>query len=139
MTGLTNEVPHTFQLRVVSGDGDGAAAMAGPVTPTPGICDRTQQVRDEILRQLSGVDDCAAVTVADLETVHEAGYGGQEHHVAEGGRLRRPDGGDGHSPDKQQGDAHSPRPCSPALTALENLNLEGDALSVLPAETRSPA
>ena len=70
-TGLTNEVPHTFQLRVVSGDGDGAAAMAGPVTPTPGICDRTQQVQDEILRQLSGVDDCAAVTVANLASVTE--------------------------------------------------------------------
>ena len=66
---LTNEVPHTFQLRVVSGDGDGAAAMAGPVTPTPGICDRTQQVQDAILAELSGVDDCAAVTVADLETI----------------------------------------------------------------------
>ena len=70
VTGLTNEVPHTFQLRVVSADGDGAEAMAGPVTPTPGICDRTQQVRDEILRQLSpAVSDCAAVTVADLESV----------------------------------------------------------------------
>ena len=66
---LTNEVPHTFQLRVVSGDGDGAAAMAGPVTPTPGICDRTQQVQDAILAELDDVDDCAAVTVADLETI----------------------------------------------------------------------
>ncbi len=72
VTGLTNEVPHTFQLRVVSGDGDGAEAMAGPVTPTPGICDRTQQVQDAILADLaeiSGVDDCAAVTVADLATI----------------------------------------------------------------------
>ena len=34
----------------------------------------------------------------------EAGYGGQEHHVAEGGGLRRPDGGDGHWPGEQQGD-----------------------------------
>ena len=68
-SGLTNEVPHTFQLRAVSADGAGGEAMAGPVTPTPGICDRTQQVQDEILRQLSGVDDCAAVTVADLATV----------------------------------------------------------------------
>ena len=66
---LTNEVPHTFQLRVVSGDGDGAAAMAGPVTPTPGICDRTQLVQDAILVELDDVDDCAAVTVADLATI----------------------------------------------------------------------
>ena len=71
-SGLTNEVPHTFQLRAVSGDGDGGEAMAGPVTPTPGICDRTQQVQDAILAKISGVDDCAAVTVADLATVTAA-------------------------------------------------------------------
>ena len=36
-------------------------------TPTPsGICDRTQQVHEAIVGVLSGVDDCAAVTVADL-------------------------------------------------------------------------
>ena len=68
---LTNEVVHTFQLRAVNADGASTAAEAGPVTPTPGICDRTQQVRDEILNALSGVDDCAAVTVADLATVTE--------------------------------------------------------------------
>ena len=71
VTGLTNETAYTFQLRAVNADGESTAAEAGPVTPTPGICDRTQQVRDEILRALSGVDDCAAVTVADLATVTE--------------------------------------------------------------------
>ena len=34
---LTNEVPHTFQLRAVSTAGDGAEAEAGPVTPTAGL------------------------------------------------------------------------------------------------------
>ena len=68
---LTNEVVHTFQLRAVNADGASTAAEAGPVTPTPGICDRTPQVRDEILNALAGVDDCAAVTVADLATVPE--------------------------------------------------------------------
>ena len=68
---LTNETAYTFQLRAVNADGQSTAAEAGPVTPTPGICDRTQQVRDEILNALSGVDDCAAVTVADLATVTE--------------------------------------------------------------------
>ena len=71
VTGLTNDTAYTFQLRAVNADGDSAAAEAGPVTPTPGICGRTQQVRDEILNALSGVDDCAAVTVADLATVTE--------------------------------------------------------------------
>ena len=71
MAGLTNETAYTFQLRAVNADGASTAEEAGPVTPTPGICDRTQQVRDEILNALSGVDDCAAVTVADLATVTE--------------------------------------------------------------------
>ena len=69
VTSLTNEVAHTFELRAVNAGGNGDAATAGPVTPTPGICDRTQQVQDEILSELSGVSDCAAVTVADLATV----------------------------------------------------------------------
>ena len=63
VTGLTNEVAHTFELRAVNATGDGASAAAGPVTPTPGICDRTQQVHEFIVSALSGVDDCAAVTV----------------------------------------------------------------------------
>ncbi len=69
VTGLTNEVAHTFELRAANASGEGAAAQAGPVTPTPGICDRTQQVQDEILDELASVSDCAAVTVANLATI----------------------------------------------------------------------
>ena len=64
VTGLTNEVAHTFELHAVNDSGAGAAATAGPVTPTPGICDRTQKIQEVILAELSGVDDCAAVTVS---------------------------------------------------------------------------
>ena len=71
VTGLTNEVAHTFQLRAVKDGGFGAAAKAGPVTPTPGICDRTQEVQDGILAQLADVAECEAVTVANLATVTE--------------------------------------------------------------------
>ena len=39
------------------------------MTPTPGICDRTQKIQDAILAELSGVDDCAAVTVANLASI----------------------------------------------------------------------
>ena len=63
---LTNEVAHTFELRAVNASGAGAAAETGPVTPTPGICDRTQKVHEAIVGALSAVDNCAAVTVADL-------------------------------------------------------------------------
>ena len=68
VTMLTNELAHTFKLRAVS-DTNSPEATALPVTPTPGICDRTQQVQDEILNSLSAVSDCAAVTVANLASV----------------------------------------------------------------------
>ena len=73
VTGLTNEVAHTFELRAVNAAGGGDAATAGPVTPTAGICDRTQQIQDAILAELSGVDDCAAVTVANLAAITSFG------------------------------------------------------------------
>ena len=45
----------------------GALALPAPAqAQTTGICDRTQQVQDAIVSNLSGVDDCAAVTDADL-------------------------------------------------------------------------
>ena len=90
VTGLTNEEAHTFELRAVNTAGGGDAAEAGPVTPTPGICDRTQQVQDAILAELADVDDCAAVTVrtwhgsiTDLQTVN--------HHSLQEGRFRGAD------------------------------------------------
>ena len=66
VTGLTNETVYTFELRSVVGTTEGAASESDPVTPTPGICDRTQEVQDGILAAVSGVDECAAVTVANL-------------------------------------------------------------------------
>ena len=66
VTMLTNEVAHTFELRAVSAGGNSEAVEAMPVTPTPGICDRTQKVHEAIVEHLSEVDNCAAVTVADL-------------------------------------------------------------------------
>ena len=45
----------------------GALALPAPAqAQTTGICDRTQQVHEAIVSGLSGVDDCAAVTDADL-------------------------------------------------------------------------
>ena len=37
--------------------------------PTVGICNRTEQVRDAILKRIDGVDDCKAVTMAHLSTI----------------------------------------------------------------------
>ena len=69
VTGLTNDVAHTFQLRVVNRDGNGNEVTAGPATPKDGFCGRTEQVRVEIMRQISGVSDCAVVTSAQLAGV----------------------------------------------------------------------
>ena len=53
----------------------GALALPAPAqAQTTGICDRTQQVQNDILGQLSAVSDCAAVTVADLATVPALSY-----------------------------------------------------------------
>ena len=86
VTMLTNEVAHTFQLRAVGGAGapTGTSATAGPVTPTPGICDRTQRVHQNIVALLSGVDDCAAVTVADLAGISSLSVGGQNGSLKSG-------------------------------------------------------
>ena len=73
VTGLTNEIAHTFELRAVNDSGASAAVEDGPVTPTPGICDRTQKIQDVILAELTGVTDCAAVTVANLASITKFG------------------------------------------------------------------
>ena len=110
--GLTNETAYTFALRAVSADGESLAAEAGPVTPTPGICGRTPQVRDEILAKLSGVDDCAAVTVADLATVTELYVVGRNVTALRSGDFA-------------------------GLSALEDIHLRSNALSTLPPDVFS--
>ena len=51
-----------------------ALSMAAPVETAAqdeaaGVCDRTEQVRDEILRRLPYVADCASVTATDLHSI----------------------------------------------------------------------
>ena len=76
VTGLTNEIAHTFELRAVNDSGGGAAAEDGPVTPTPGICGRTAKIQEVILAELTDVTDCAAVTVANLASITTLGHNG---------------------------------------------------------------
>ena len=74
VTGLTNGTEYTFQLRAVSAAGNGDAAEAGPVTPMLGICDRTAKIQEVILDEISGVDNCAAVTAANLAAITSFGF-----------------------------------------------------------------
>ena len=71
--GLTNDVAYTFQLRAVNAAGASTEVVAGPVTPTSGICGRTEQVRDAIVAAIDGVSDCADVTMAQLASVTHLG------------------------------------------------------------------
>ena len=69
VTGLTNDVAYTFQLRSANADDASTAAAAGPVTPRPGVCSRTRQVRDAIVAAISDVSHCAQVTTTQLAGV----------------------------------------------------------------------
>ena len=61
-----------IKVKVTAADGNTTetymvtVTRAAPDTTASGICGRTQQVQDAILAEISGVDDCAAVTDADL-------------------------------------------------------------------------
>ncbi len=106
VTGLTNAEAYTFELRAVNATGEGAAA-AVVVIPMLGICGRTQQIEDAILAAISGVDDCAAVTDANLAAItsfSDAGADFQGDQHASEGRFRRADVADGHQPVRELAD-----------------------------------
>ena len=73
VTMLTNEVAYTFELHAVSAGVNSDAVSAGPVTPMLGICDRTDKIQDAILGEISGEDNCAAVTDANLAAITSLG------------------------------------------------------------------
>ena len=60
-------------MRTVGIGGNGRPVTSNAVTPTPGICDRTPQVRDAIVAEVPGVDDCAHVNLAQLAAIRLLG------------------------------------------------------------------
>ena len=135
VTGLTNETAHTFELRAVSAGGNSAAAESGPVTPTPGICGRTQQVQDLILK-LTRVSDCAAVTVARLATVTRLDLNGGSITSLKTGDFAGLTAVTLISLGYNQLSA-LPANLFSGLTSLETLYLDGNQLTSLPADTFS--
>ena len=132
VTDLTNDVAYTFQLHAVNPDGDAsAAAQAGPATPTSGVCGRTEQVRDLIVRE-TGVSDCADVTMAQLAAVTSLDIN------STGLKSLHPDDFSGvtaletlYLDDNELGSL--PDNVFSGLIGLETLELDGNELTSLPA------
>ena len=112
VTGLTNNVAYTFQLHTVNAGGDGSTTVeAGPATPKSGLCGRTEQVRNEIMKQppiKGATGDCADVTPTQLAGVTDLYLADAEIRSLQSGDFSD-------------------------LSALERLYLNGNALSELPA------
>ena len=141
VTGLTNEVLHTFQLRAVNAQGESTAAESDAVTPTPGICGRTQQVRDALL-ELTGVEDCKAVTVADLAGVTSLNISLQALGVSDITALKSGDFGGltgltSLSVADQQGLTTLPSDIFSGLSKLTTLALISNQLNSLPSNVFS--
>ncbi len=74
-TLVAEDQGHAVKLRVTFTDNAGyleTVTSRATVTVTvgpPGICDRTQQVRDAILRMIRGVSDCSKVSIRHLDRV----------------------------------------------------------------------
>ena len=109
---------------------------AAAMTPTPGICDRTQQVQDAILAELEDVDDCAAVTVADLETVTELQMARKNVTALKSGDFAGLSALD-ELQLRQNSLTELPSDLFSGLTALMILNLSNNALESLPSDVFS--
>ena len=141
VTGLTNETVYTFELRLVAGTAEGTASESDPVTPTPGICGRTQQVRDALL-ELTGVEDCKAVTVADLAGVTFLNISMQALGVSDITALKSGDFGGLTGLTKltvadQQGLTTLPSDIFSGLSKLTTLGLISNQLNSLPSNVFS--
>ena len=72
ITGLTTGTTYEVQVRAINDEGTGDWSPSGNGTPqkvvTP-VCDRSPQVRDAIVAEVSGVNTCGAVTEAHLAVI----------------------------------------------------------------------
>ena len=109
-----------------------ASAPSAP-TASAGICDRTTQVQTAILGEISGVDDCAEVTVADLATITTlSSFGTADLRSLQAGDFAGLTSlGDLSLTDSRL--TALPGGVFSGLTSLERLSLNNNELSSLPA------
>ena len=69
LTGLRDGAAYQVRIRARNGAGAGAPSAPASAVARLDVCGRTPQVREAIVRMISGVADCAAVTAADLAAV----------------------------------------------------------------------
>ena len=72
LTNLAATTAYEVQVQAVNDSGPGPWSPSGTgttVAAAGGICNRTQQVQDAILAEISGVTDCANVTAAHLAAI----------------------------------------------------------------------
>ena len=130
---LTNETAYTFELKRFVGTTESATAESNAVTPTPGICDRTQQVQDGILAAVAGVDECEAVTVANLAGIGDLDVINTGITSVQLGDFAGLTGLQELSLKENSSLTALPSGVFSGLTALAVLSLDGNALETLPA------
>ena len=128
---LTNETVYTFELKRFVGTTESTAAESNAVTPTPGICDRTQEVQDGILAAVSGVTECEAATVANLAQIGRLDLAGKSITSLKAGDFAGLTALTEFSVASNTLDDLPPRVFS-GLTALEGLFLNDNDLTSLP-------
>ena len=139
VTGLTNEVEHTFQLRAVDSDDDeSTAAEADPVTPTPGICGRTQKIQGDPGRARGR----QRVRGGDMADLADHGFGGALGLATFNQGITSLQAGDFAGLTaltklnlSQNQLTSLPEGIFSGLTAIEDINLNSNELTALPEGT----
>ena len=84
-TPTTDAATVAYTWKATDADGD-TATLNFTITVQSGICNRTQEVRDEIVRRTAGVTSCADITAA-----HLAGFGYLDIRLSRVSALKRGD------------------------------------------------